>query len=106
MARSGGPASNSNEPRFESRRVLMRFVLRMIIIVSVTMVVTAQGIDAASALHQLLLLAFYVCIALGVLRREPFNAPALNGMDESMWYLLLAVTVGWFVDPEASAGPR
>ncbi|MGP9822198.1 hypothetical protein ACTZWW_19425 [Salinarimonas sp. NSM] len=102
MSLRDGPSIDIEDPdarRLESRRVMIRFGLRMVIIVCVAIMAALDGAAAARALHRLLLLGFYVCLILSVLRRERFNAPVLNGMDEAIWYLMLAVVVGLFVDP-------
>lgn len=94
----------SVERRLASQRVLARFALRMVIICSVVAMAAMDGASAARVLHQLLILGFYISLFLSIRRRERLNAPVLNGMDEAIWYLTLAVAVGSLLAP--AAGPE
>ena len=79
--------TNLNSPRASSSRVLFRFGLRIIVLVSFASL-GQQGY--ARALLALLLMSVGMCAAWAVMRREPLFGPALSNWDEAAAYGCLA----------------
>jgi hypothetical protein len=86
-----GPGSmqptNLNSPRASSSRVLFRFGLRMVVLVSFA----SLGQNGyARALLALLLMSVAMCAAWAGARREPLFGPSLTNWDEAAAYGCLA----------------
>lgn len=79
--------TNLNSPRANSSRVLFRFGLRIIVLVSFA----SLGQNGyARALLALLLMSVAMCAAWAGARREPLFGPSLTNWDEAAAYGCLA----------------
>jgi hypothetical protein len=78
---------NLNSPRTNSARVLFRFGLRLVVLVSFA---SLGQSGYARALLALLLMSVAMCAAWASARREPVFGPSLTNWDEAAAYGCLA----------------
>lgn len=80
-------SANRNSPSFNSSRVIFRFGLRLVVLVSFA----SLGQNGyARALLALLLMSVGMCAAWAVMRREQLFGPGLSNWDEAAAYGCLA----------------
>ena len=81
------PPTNLKSPHFDTTRVLFRFCLRLVVLLSFA----SLGQNGyARALLALLLMSVSMCAAWAGARREPFFGPSLTNWDEAAAYGCLA----------------
>ena len=82
-------------PEFSSRRVLNRFLLRILILVLFATLGVFRSKGFGPTFVSLLVLAAGFCIGLAMLHREAVFGRVLTNWDEAAAFLLIGCTVTW-----------